>query len=454
MKKILGFCLLLLLFPLGVSWASNGQMIIEIGEATLDKKKIIFQKPYLAEKFNVFETKLIKEFHSIFANDFSFYKKSFFIIDPENEPVSDFDDKNFELWTSRQFKFITRYLFKKNIKKGAIDFKVELVDTYNKSVLISKKGHFYSRNLREKAHALTDLIFEKIENAPSIFRSKIIFVSDMMSKGSKKVKELFSVDFDGRNLKRLTYHKGIVISPSVSSDGKKVLYTLIRSGKGRKNLNLYSMNLKTRRQSIISSRKGINSGAIFTSDGSKIILTLSHTGNAEIYEVDLSSQQLRKITHHFGVDVDPDLSKDGKILTFLSNRSGKAMIYLADPSGKEKSVKRIGFVGQFNATPRFSPEGSEIVFSSWMDNSFDIFKIKKDGSQIYRLTKNFGSNEEPSFSPDGEFIAFSSLKLKKRSRKLSVQNIYIMDRDGGIKGQITRDIGYCTTPRWYNPPKT
>ena len=42
----------------------------------------------------------------------------------------------------------------------------------------------------------------------------------MMSKGTK-IKELFSVDFDGRNLKRLTYHKGIVISPSVSSDGKK-----------------------------------------------------------------------------------------------------------------------------------------------------------------------------------------------------------------------------------------
>ena len=275
----------------------------------------------------------------------------------------------------------------------------------------------------------------------------------MMSKGTRKVKELFSVDFDGRNLTRLTYHNGIVISPSVSSDGKKVLYTLIRTGRGRKNLNLYSMNLKNRRQRIISSRKGINSGAIFTSDGSRIILTLSHTGNAEIYEINLSNQKLRKITHHFGVDVDPDLSKDGKVLTFLSSRSGKAMIYLADPSGKEKNVKRIGFVGQFNATPRFSPEGNEIVFSSWMDNSFDIFKIKKDGSQIYRLTKNFGSNEEPTFSPDGEFIAFSSLKLKKRKR-LSVQNIYIMDRDGGIKGQITRNIGFCTTPRWYNPPKT
>ena len=94
----------------------------------------------------------------------------------------------------------------------------------------------------------------------------------------------------------------------------------------------------------------------------KIILTLSHTGNAEIYEINLSNQKLRKITHHFGVDVDPDLSKDGKILTFLSSRSGKAAVILQTHLEKRKNVKRIGFVGQFNATPRFSPEGNEIVF--------------------------------------------------------------------------------------------
>ena len=53
-------------------------MIIEIGEAALDKKEDYFQRPYFADKFNVFETKLIKEFHAIFSNDFSFYKKVFY----------------------------------------------------------------------------------------------------------------------------------------------------------------------------------------------------------------------------------------------------------------------------------------------------------------------------------------------------------------------------------------
>ena len=122
------------------------------------------------------------------------------------------------------------------------------------------------------------------------------------------------------------------------------------------------------------------------------------------------TRKLRKITSSFWSGRGPRYFKGWKSFDSFYLTGLEGMIYLADPSGKEKNVKRIGFVGQFNATPRFSPKGSEIVFSSWMDNSFDIFKIKKDGSQIYRLTKNFGSNEEPIFSPDGEFIAFSSLK--------------------------------------------
>jgi TolB protein len=282
----------------------------------------------------------------------------------------------------------------------------------------------------------------------SIFKSKIVFVSDRNSRAGKIIKEVYMMDFDGKNVVQLTSHGGTTISPAMSKDGRYLVYSLIPNSIGKRNHNLYLMDLKTKEAKIISSKDGINSGAVFLNDGKKIALTLTQSGNAEIYEMDLDTGALRKITNHFASDVDPSLTTDGRMMTFLSDRAGKAMIYTMDPTAEEKGVKRISYVGQFNATPRFSPDGKEIVFSSWLDNCFDLFRISSDGTGLSRLTKDFGSNEDPSYSNDGEFIAFSSQRVLSRVK--ADQNIYIMDRDGGILGAVTAGFGNCTTPRWYN----
>jgi TolB protein len=58
--------------------------------------------------------------------------------------------------------------------------------------------------------------------------------------------------------------------------------------------------------------------------------------------------------------------------------------------------------------PRFSPDGSQIVFWAW-DQAYNatLWLAKTDGSQIQRLTSN-GFDMYPSFSPDGETILFES----------------------------------------------
>lgn len=178
-----------------------------------------------------------------------------------------------------------------------------------------------------------------------------------------------------------------------------------------------------------------------------IALTLSHTGNAEIYEVDLASKKIvGTLTSHSAPDVDPSINVHGNKMTFLSGRANKAEIYTMDLPGKEKNTKRISYVGKFNATPRFSPDGKEIAFSSWLDNRFDIFRIGADGHNLVRLTKDFGSNEDPTYSNDGQFIAFASQRVLSRTK--AVQNIYIMTRDGEMIGQITDGLGNCQSPRW------
>jgi TolB protein len=438
MKLVLLF---VLFFNLNI-FADDGLTIVAIGEANLEREKLLLQGPFMDGNLSPNAKKSANEVMSILKNDFSFYQKLFEVLDIK-KASGNVSSLRFEALKLRSIKHLFQISFKQS--SSSIIYKAQAYDVNTGEKVEELTGSYNVNSTRRTAHKIADGLYQAIVGKKSIFNSKVIFVSDRNGTRKKPVKELYSMDFDGRNKKQLTFHGGTVISPALSLDGNRVLYSLISKGKKR-NINLRLLDIRTGKSNLISNRKGINSGAIFMPGEEDIALTLSHSGNAELYIMNLRSKKLKRLTRHFSPDVDPSISYDGSLMTFLSGRAGKAMIYTMKPNGLEQKVKRISYVGKFNATPRFSPDGKFIAFSSWLDNRFDIFRINANGSGLSRLTKDFGSNEDPTYSLDGEFIAFSSQRVI--SRKKADQNIYIMGHDGEIVGQITKNFGNCITPRW------
>src|SRR5690606_15496477 len=115
-------------------------------------------------------------------------------------------------------------------------------------------------------------------------------------KGKKKEieKEIYIMDFDGRRVEKLTDFNSVVLSPSISSDNSKLMFSVITSKKQIsskkvrliKNIDLKMLDLRTKKVQTVSELPGINSGAIFSATGNQIYLTLSFSGNADIYEMD------------------------------------------------------------------------------------------------------------------------------------------------------------------------
>ena len=438
--------------------ASEGLTVVAVGEASVETDRLVIHRPYLSSSLSASQRQMANELGDLFRNNFAFYRSKFDVREREHSQSS-LPSLNRSQLKDQNVRYVLLFRASPGSSPNSIQVELQAHDTVGDRIFFERTTTISQSDLRKEGHKLANSVYKGITGVDSIFTSRILFVSDRGSQSTRITKELYIMDFDGRNAEPLTNHRGIVISPSISYDGTRVLYSLIEdeSRKDQKrNVDLYLLDLRTGKTELLSSRSGINSGAIFMPGDESILLTLSHTGTANIYTMDLNTREITRLTSSHAPDVDPSINRDGSLMSFLSGRSGAAMIYTMDPRSRENNTdnrpRRISFVGTFNATPRFNPDGTEIAFASWMEGRFDIFRINSDGTGLARLTRNFGSNEDPTFSPDGEFLAFSSQRVI--SREEAEHNIYIMDRDGDIIGRITHNLGNCITPRWSRPPKS
>ena len=421
--------------------------VIAVGEAQAEKDQVAFGTAQVVGTMTPAQSKVMNELMGLIKNDFAFYKHRLEAVELSG-PVT---GPQWDEWSSKQF-----VVGIKDEGAGAgVKLTAEVYSVLKRQSIGSDSITAAGTNVRDQGHKLADAIYRKITGKKSVFQEKIIFVSDRSTVGKDTRKELYSMDFDGRRVERLTFFNSTVISPSVSPNNGNIIFSLIQShkqtdrkNKETKNIDLKVLDRSTKKFTTVSGHPGVNSGAVYSADGKNIYFTLTKSGNADIYEMNLATKSLRQITKHYADDVDPTVTADGTSMSFLSNRAGKAHIYIMDPRGNDQAARRVSFVGQFNASPRYSPNGQAIVFTSWVDNGFDLYRIDSQGNNLARLTKDFGSNEEPWWSPDGEFIIFTSQRVISRSK--AIQDIHIMNRDGEILGQLTQDFGRCYSPRWTN----
>jgi Tol biopolymer transport system component len=72
-------------------------------------------------------------------------------------------------------------------------------------------------------------------------------------------------------------------------------------------------------------------------------------------------------------------------------------------------------------------------------NSFDIFSVRTDGTELVRLTESAGYDAEATVSPNGDRIVFTSMRDGD-------PEIYVMDIDGSNQTRLTFEKGYDGGP--------
>ena len=135
-------------------------------------------------------------------------------------------------------------------------------------------------------------------------------------------------------------------------------------------------------------------------EGERIAFGAVRAGNWDVYTVDASGGNLRRLTHDPARDQQPAWSPDGKQVAFCSERSGGSDIYVAPVDGGEP--RRVTADADKDFNPAWSPDGKSIVFYREKGDGKDqVWVVEAASGAERRITDDELNNTFPSYLPDG-----------------------------------------------------
>lgn len=297
--------------------------------------------------------------------------------------------------------------------------------------ILSRKYTGEQRASRRIAHTLANDLTRQFTGKPGPFLTKIAFVSD---RDEPRVKEVYTMDFDGETQRRVTFSRSLSLAPDWSPDGKTLAYQSYEKDTpgvflvGRDGADKVRIPLSTQ----------LNASPSFSPDGKTIAFCGSVKGNPEIFTVQADGSGLKRLTENVAIDSTPRWSPNGRELVFTSNRQGSPQIYMMDLEGA--NVRRVSLAGSWNDEASFSPDGGRIAFACRNEGDFQICVMDLQTGRTLQISEGPGAHESPTWSPDGTKVAWEV--TRGSSTQIAVAN------SDGSNMRIVTSAGNNFSPAW------
>ena len=266
--------------------------------------------------------------------------------------------------------------------------------------------------------------------------------------------ELYAVDLDGTNLRRLTHSPNWDSEAEFSPDGTRIAF-LTRRDEG--NWEIYTMDADGGNPTNLTNHPAKDAWPTWSPDGSQIVFNSERdeqifigdgVGNWEIFAMDADGSNQTNLTNNPANDSFPAWSPDGSTIAFMSDRGGLSDIYTMDAEGGNL-VNLTNRPSGDDRMPSWSPDGRRLVFASnrsgnsgvggpeagWPvdHHRWEIYMMDADGGNQVPLTYHPAANDWwPWWSPDGRHIAFTS-------NRGSNSEVYVLSLDPGERIRLDPD---------------
>ena len=130
----------------------------------------------------------------------------------------------------------------------------------------------------------------------------IVFASDR----DGGMSQIYIMDADGTNARRLNLSESYDTLPNVSPDGKRIVYS-VQNGTAQTGITseIYVMNIDGSNASRLTNTVATNTDPSWSPDGSQIIFSSNRTGDTNIYTMNVDGSGLKRLTDEPGEDVTP-----------------------------------------------------------------------------------------------------------------------------------------------------